>query len=63
MATIVEVNDEVHAHGHNFRFVVVSFRGSRSAVGERTGIPDFPDSGDPLLPSKLPVRRVRTPLE
>ena len=32
MANIVEVNDEVHAHRHNGRFVVVSFRNSHGAV-------------------------------
>jgi hypothetical protein len=65
MATVVEVNDEVHPHRHNGRFVVVSFRSSRSAVprqpgsskGEKTGIPDFLNSGDPSLPSKLPTGR------
>jgi hypothetical protein len=37
MATIVEVNDEVHAHGHNGRFVVVSFRNSHGAVPRQPG--------------------------
>ena len=37
MATIVEVNDEVHAHPHNGRFVVVSFRNSHSAVSRQPG--------------------------
>jgi hypothetical protein len=32
MTTIVEVNDEVHAHGYKGRFVVVSLKGASAVI-------------------------------